>query len=114
MRCQLHNAGVIAGGEVGVRPPTQAQVEAPGAIHVGHGEDDDLELHLDRPGAWPLGCGSLYTGVLIVASIGLAVSGMSVSPRLTRVPRGELLPASPSIRLKAGYRWMRSLAMPIA
>jgi hypothetical protein len=36
--------------EIGVEPPPQALVEALGAIDVGHRNDDDLELQIDRRG----------------------------------------------------------------
>ena len=49
-RCHLHEPPVVAAGEIGVQPPTQALVEALGAIDVGHGNDDDLELQVGRCG----------------------------------------------------------------
>ena len=38
----------VTDGEIGVEPPPQALVEALGAIDVGHRDDDDLELQIDR------------------------------------------------------------------
>ncbi len=38
---------VFSGGKVGVEPPTQAAVEALGAIDVPNRNDHDLELHVD-------------------------------------------------------------------
>ena len=39
----------VTDDEVGVESPTQAAVEALGAIDVRNRDDDDLELHVDRP-----------------------------------------------------------------
>ena len=55
-RCQLHRPPVVTDGEIGVQPPPQALVEALGAIDVGHRNDDDLELQIDRRGGRDLGC----------------------------------------------------------
>src|SRR5580693_3951866 len=48
-RRELDHAVVVAGGEVSVEPPTQAVVKALSAIDVRNWDDDDLELHVDRP-----------------------------------------------------------------
>src|SRR6185503_15191592 len=37
----------VALGKIGVDPPPEALVETLGAIDVGHGDGDDLELRLD-------------------------------------------------------------------
>jgi hypothetical protein len=50
-RRELHSAPAISAGEVGVESPTQATVEALGALDVGHGKHDDLELHVHRCGS---------------------------------------------------------------
>ena len=42
-------AEVVAVGEVGVEPPTEAAVESLGAVDIRNRDDDDLELHVDRP-----------------------------------------------------------------
>ena len=55
-RCHLHHPPAVTVGEIGVQPPSHAQVEALGAIDVGHRNDDDLELHVDLPGARDPGC----------------------------------------------------------
>src|SRR5256885_741472 len=47
-RGQLNGARSVAPDEVGVEPPAELAVEAPGAIDVGNGQDGDLELHVDR------------------------------------------------------------------
>jgi len=44
------------GGDVGVEPPAQAAVKALGAIDVRNGDDDDLELQVDRPRSRGLDC----------------------------------------------------------
>src|SRR4030095_5477354 len=49
-RRELHHPELFTDGEVGVEPPTQAAVEALGAIDVGHGDDYGLELEIDRSG----------------------------------------------------------------
>jgi hypothetical protein len=46
-RRQLDHAEVVAGGEVGVEPPTQAAIETLGAVDVRNRDDDDLEPHVD-------------------------------------------------------------------
>ena len=56
-RRELDHAPVVAGGEVGVEPPTQVAVKALGAIDVRNGDDDDLELHVDRTSCRRLDCG---------------------------------------------------------
>ena len=44
---ELDHAEVVAGGEVGVEPPTQAAVKALGAIDVRNRDDHDFEPHVD-------------------------------------------------------------------
>jgi hypothetical protein len=51
---ELDHAPVAARREVGIEPPAEAGVESLGAIDVGNGDDDDLELHVDRPRGIPL------------------------------------------------------------
>jgi hypothetical protein len=46
----------VAGGEVGIQPPAEAAVKPLGAIDVRNRDDDDLELHVDRPRFGALGC----------------------------------------------------------
>ena len=48
-RRELDHAEVVAPGEVGVEPPTQAAIEALGAIGVRNRDDDDLKPHVDSP-----------------------------------------------------------------
>src|SRR5262245_25070721 len=50
-RRQLYDATAVSARQVGVQPPPQALVEALRAIDVRHGHDDDLEFHVDHPGA---------------------------------------------------------------
>ena len=45
---ELDDAEVVAVGEVGVEPPAEVAIETLGAIDVRNGDDDDLELHVDR------------------------------------------------------------------
>jgi hypothetical protein len=49
----LDDANVLCRGVIRIEPPTQELVEVLGSIDVGHGDDVDLELHVD----------SRYTGV---------------------------------------------------
>ena len=56
--------------EIGVQPPTQALVEALGAIDVGHWNDDDLELQIGRGGGADVGGVFMdCLSVLIVTSV---------------------------------------------
>ena len=48
-RRELHDPKRVADDEVGIEPPAQAAVKALGAIDVRNRNDDDLELHIDRP-----------------------------------------------------------------
>ena len=54
-RRELDDPEAVVEGEIGVQPPPQAPVEALGAIDVGHRNDDDLELQIDRRGSRDLG-----------------------------------------------------------
>ena len=56
-RRELDHVPIVTGGEVGVEPPTEVAVEALGAIDVRDRDDDDLELHVDRPRSRGLSCG---------------------------------------------------------
>ena len=68
----MHQTPLVAIREVGVQPPPQPLVEALGAIDVGHGNDDDLELQIDLAGDRAGVVFSLRFGaLLIVASVGL-------------------------------------------
>src|SRR5215472_7467126 len=44
---ELDDANVLGRGVIGVEPPTQATVKLLGSFDVGHGNDVDLELHVD-------------------------------------------------------------------
>jgi hypothetical protein len=46
-RRELHDAPVVGTGKVGVDAPPESLVEPLGAIDVGHGKHDDLELQFD-------------------------------------------------------------------
>ena len=46
----------VTGGEVRVEPPAEIAVKALGAIDVRDRDDDDLELHVDRPRSRALDC----------------------------------------------------------
>src|SRR6266481_7176498 len=48
-RRELYDPKLVTLSEVGVEPPTQVAVKALGAIDVRDRDDDDLELHVDRP-----------------------------------------------------------------
>src|SRR3954470_20680152 len=54
-RRQLHRAKV-PDHEISVESPAQTPVERLCAIDVGHGDGDDLELQIDRPGIRKLHC----------------------------------------------------------
>ena len=45
---ELHDPEAVVEGEVGVEPPAEAGVERLGAIGVGHGDDDRLQLEIGR------------------------------------------------------------------
>ena len=69
-RRELDHAEVVAGGVVGVEPPTQVAVEALGAVDVRNGNDDDLELHVELPRSRGFDCsfaahsGNAHVGLL--------------------------------------------------
>ena len=48
-RRELHRPEVVAGGKVGVQPPSEALIEALCPIDIGDGQRHDLELHVDGP-----------------------------------------------------------------
>src|SRR5262245_29641161 len=47
-RRELYDPEIVTPGDIGVEPPTQAAVKALGAIDVRNGDDDDLELQVER------------------------------------------------------------------
>src|SRR6516165_9370722 len=47
--CELDDAKPLHRGDVAVEAPTQALIELLGSVDVGHGDDHDLELHVDPP-----------------------------------------------------------------
>jgi hypothetical protein len=55
-RRELDDPKIVTPGDVGVEPPAQAAVKALGAIDVRNGDDDDLELQVDRPRSRGLDC----------------------------------------------------------
>ena len=67
MNCTTRN--VVTDDEVGVEPPAQAAVKALGAIDVRNRDDDDLELHVDRPRSRGLDCS--FAAHLSIAHVGL-------------------------------------------
>jgi len=46
---ELDDPKAVERVDVVVEPPTQASVELLRSVDVGHGDDVDLEVHLDRP-----------------------------------------------------------------
>jgi hypothetical protein len=54
-RRELDDPEAIIKDEIGVLPPPQPSLETLGAIDVGHRNDNDLELQIDRGGARDLG-----------------------------------------------------------
>jgi hypothetical protein len=46
---ELDDAKAVQRGDVVVEPPAQALVELLGSVDVGHGDDLDLEVHVDLP-----------------------------------------------------------------
>src|SRR6516165_2882062 len=54
--CELDNAKALHRGDVAVEPPTQALIEFLGSVDVGHGDDHNLELHVDPPDARVAAC----------------------------------------------------------
>ena len=67
VNCTTRQSGAV--GEIGVEPPPQALVEALGAIDVGHRNDDDLELQIDRRRRRDLVVSLLIVCVLMVTSV---------------------------------------------
>src|SRR5215203_3068262 len=55
-RRQLHGSKVFPNPEIGVERPAQPFVEGLGAIDVGYGNGDDLELQIDHPGVQDSRC----------------------------------------------------------
>src|SRR6185369_11146475 len=47
-RRKLNHAPVVAGHKVRIESPAEAGVERLGTLDVRNGNDDDLELHVDR------------------------------------------------------------------
>jgi hypothetical protein len=45
---ELDNANAVSRDDVVVEPPTQASVELLGSLDVGHGDDVDLQVHIDQ------------------------------------------------------------------
>ena len=68
-RRELDDPEVLADDDVGVEPPPQAHVETLGSINVGHGDDDDLQLHVDRSARGRLGGG--FTSLVDAAHVDL-------------------------------------------
>src|SRR6516225_7326284 len=54
--CELDDAKALRRGDVAVEAPTQALIEFLGSVDVGHGDDHDLELHVDPPDARVAAC----------------------------------------------------------
>src|SRR5215207_2518381 len=48
-RRHLHRPEVVAGGQVGVQPPSEALIEALCPVNIGDGQRHHLERHVDRP-----------------------------------------------------------------
>ena len=67
-RGHLHHAEVVAGADVGVQPPSQAQVEALGPIDIGDGQRHDLEPQRDGRADGCLRRGSLLTWVVLITT----------------------------------------------
>src|SRR5262252_6566107 len=59
--CELDDAKALHRGDVAVEVPTQALIEFLGSVDVGHGNDHDLELHVDPPDARVTAC-IVYVG----------------------------------------------------
>src|SRR5205085_3154268 len=58
--CELDDAKALQRGGVVVEPPTQALIELLGSVNVRHGDDLDLELHVDPPDARVAACGAFF------------------------------------------------------
>ena len=94
-RRELDDPKRVTDDEVGVEPPAQVAVEALGAIDVRNRDDDDLELHVDRPRFGGLDCRSIT-----VSSWLMTVSCLSSSSarccRLRSTSPGAHLPSTTS------------------
>src|SRR5215813_5535024 len=70
--CELDDAKALHRGDVAVEVPTQALIEFLGSVDVGHGDDHDLELHVDPPDARVAACvgyvGGAHRYLLICAA----------------------------------------------
>src|SRR5262249_50631649 len=71
VRSQLHDAPVVACGEVGVEPPAELLVERLCAIDVGNAEHHDFELHVEPAG----GCHFCDHGRVPFGKNGVGVAG---------------------------------------
>jgi hypothetical protein len=58
---ELNDAKAVHRGDVVVEPPAQVLVELLGSVDVGHGDDLDLEVHVDLPGG-RVAAGVVYFG----------------------------------------------------
>src|ERR1700733_9738266 len=61
-RCELNDAKALHRGGVVVEPPTQTLIELLGSVDVGHGNDLNLELHIDPPDACVAAWGAFFGG----------------------------------------------------
>ena len=69
-RRELDDPEAVVDGEVGVEPPPEAAVELLRAVDVRDGDDDDLELHVDRGSrGGHVSCPSLAIGALVTATL---------------------------------------------
>ena len=69
---ELDDAKAVQRGDVVVEPPTQALVELLGSVDVGHGDDVDLELHVDLPDARVAARGLCFGGAHVNLLVALA------------------------------------------
>ena len=97
---ELDNAKPVQRGGVVVQPPTQAFVELLGSVDVGHGNDVDLELHVDRPDARVGARGLCFGGGHVNLLVALLCMGTGARDLLRSAAAGRRT-ASPLVAVAA-------------
>src|SRR5207253_3972444 len=95
-RRELDYPEAIIESEIGVQPPPQAPVEALGAIDIGHRNDDDLELQIDRRSSRRV-CAAFIARLCNAHCDlrNLVVSGIRIAPRFAAQPSRRAGPGLP-------------------
>ncbi len=92
-RGQLHDPEILAGGEVGILPPTQRLVEVLGPVHVSDRHHHNLELHVHDVGSAPFDvsglrqchqAGPVPLGLVLTSALAPPIIEVRNAPRITR------------------------------